>query len=301
MSAARTPSPASSTLRWNRIPAKPPRMAPTRLARATTTRAMMLAVLRVPASTGIRGKLFSCPRTSYLLPPTAPATATATAISTAHSQTATPFSAPLNSTIRAAVSPAQQDDPTQRCAVEPRHRPGDVPAAEVRHEQVDQQHNGPHHTNGFRVLGGLGSGLANVGLVRDGNRSARSRDDGRQQDRDPCGGQPAVQRGTHLDAAVLRLLGGQGAVPIGPRIGMRSVGRGPVATEPLPLPVSTLHGVRTVARAHDLSPSARARASVTFRASALGVRRQLTIICPLVPEISTEMSSKSSTRLRRDR
>src|SRR5664280_638049 len=108
MSAARTPSPASSTLRWNRIPAKPPRMAPTRLARATTTRAMMLAVLRVPASTGIRGKLFSCPRTSYLLPPTAPATATATAISTAHSQTATPCCAPLNRAIRPATYPPQK-------------------------------------------------------------------------------------------------------------------------------------------------------------------------------------------------
>jgi hypothetical protein len=64
---------------------------------------MIPRVVRVPPSTGIRGKLFNWLSTSYLLP----ATATRTATTRAHSQTARACFVPLKRAIRPATYPQQ--------------------------------------------------------------------------------------------------------------------------------------------------------------------------------------------------
>ena len=60
--------PTRSTLRWNRIPARPPISAPIRLMTAIATARMTPPVVRVPSLTGILGKPFIRAIRSYRLP-----------------------------------------------------------------------------------------------------------------------------------------------------------------------------------------------------------------------------------------
>src|SRR5690606_28217357 len=103
-----TSRPARSTLRWKRMPAMPPRTAPTRLTTAAATRATTPPVVRSPALTGICGNALSCDSTLNWLPATRPRRASTIAMTTAHSHTARPCFAPSNRAMRPATYPPQK-------------------------------------------------------------------------------------------------------------------------------------------------------------------------------------------------
>ena len=63
-------SPSASTLRWNRMPARPPSRAPISAVRIAAAMAMRPTAVTSPSSTGMRGR-FSCADTLYCEPATA--------------------------------------------------------------------------------------------------------------------------------------------------------------------------------------------------------------------------------------
>src|SRR5664279_224746 len=91
-------SPSTSTLRWNRMPARPP----SRAVRMAAAIAMRPTAVTSPSSTGMRGR-FSCAYTLYCEPATAANAAKMMAMTTPHSHTARPCLIPLKRAIRPAT------------------------------------------------------------------------------------------------------------------------------------------------------------------------------------------------------
>ena len=131
-----------STLRWNRMPARPPSNAPIRAARMAAPMAMAPTAVTWPSLTGSRGR-FSWAKMSYWVPAIA---------ATAGDQQ------------RDHDSP-QPHRETLPKPVEPGHPAGDVSAAVVGEQQHDEQRDRAHQSNG---LGGSGCRLRLLHRLVDG-------------------------------------------------------------------------------------------------------------------------------------